>query len=223
MKASDKPGENRSTGGPHPSLRGEALPTPEPTSTAKSVSWLRLQTAFPPSRFSRPVAWGICSRQGPRKNKLDNMTPSFWRLARRERGAYPGSVTSEQRRQPPEEPVRLSKLFLRGPLQWRYRPGFSPGSLMMTAFKANPRSPLAKTCAPFMTQIKLWQEKSAWRGGAPGLTSERGGDGFVRRSKRHKPAGKVLVRPRINRRIRARPSGVVFIFLFFSRIILDYP
>jgi hypothetical protein len=36
------------------------------------------------------------------------MTQEFWRLARRERGAYPhGSVTSEQRRQPAKEPVSL--------------------------------------------------------------------------------------------------------------------
>jgi hypothetical protein len=37
------------------------------------------------------------------------MTPGFWRLARRERGAYPTrSVTSEQRRQPPKSVLRKS-------------------------------------------------------------------------------------------------------------------
>jgi len=50
------------------------------------------------------------------QNNLDNMTPGFWRLARREQGPYPGSVTSEQRRQPPKEPVRLFKLFCIGGL-----------------------------------------------------------------------------------------------------------
>jgi hypothetical protein len=40
------------------------------------------------------------------------MAQEFWRLARREQGAYPQrSVTSEQRRQPPKEPARMLKLF----------------------------------------------------------------------------------------------------------------
>src|ERR1019366_6007473 len=56
------------------------------------------------------------------QKNLDNMTPGFWRLARRERGAYPGSVTSEQRRQPPKEPVRLFKLFCIGDLILWLRP-----------------------------------------------------------------------------------------------------
>jgi hypothetical protein len=41
------------------------------------------------------------------------MAQGFWRLARRERGAYPqGTVTSEQRRQLPKEPARLTPLFI---------------------------------------------------------------------------------------------------------------
>ena len=50
-------------------------------------------------------------------NKGRKMTQGFWGLARRERGAYPqGSVTSEQRRQPPKKPVRLLPLFITGSL-----------------------------------------------------------------------------------------------------------
>jgi iron complex outermembrane receptor protein len=45
------------------------------------------------------------------------MAQKFWRLARRERGAYPqGSVTSEPRRQPPKEPASMLKLFFRDAL-----------------------------------------------------------------------------------------------------------
>jgi hypothetical protein len=45
------------------------------------------------------------------------MTPGFWRLARRPRGAYPhGYVTSGQRGQRSKDQVRLERLFLGGPL-----------------------------------------------------------------------------------------------------------
>jgi hypothetical protein len=48
------------------------------------------------------------------------MTPGFWRLARRERGAYPRSVTGEQRRQPAKDQLRLQRVF---------RDGSSPGKM----------------------------------------------------------------------------------------------
>jgi hypothetical protein len=80
------------------------------------------------------------------KNKLNNMTPGFWRLARRERGAYPhGSVTSEQRRQPPKEQVRLFKLFCGGSLARSFRPRATPPLAplallaLLAIFVQNPR------------------------------------------------------------------------------------
>jgi hypothetical protein len=44
----------------------------------------------------------------PSRNNIYKTTQEFWRLARRERGAYPNeSVTSEQRCQPAKEQVSL--------------------------------------------------------------------------------------------------------------------
>ena len=53
----------------------------------------------------------IAAARWPSRNKIYKMTPGFWRLARRERGAYPQrSGTSEQRRQRPKRPANLSQL-----------------------------------------------------------------------------------------------------------------
>jgi|GEM_PF-2719034 len=63
--------------------------------------------ALPPHRVSL---------RGRQEITFTNMTPGFWRLARRPRGAYPhGYVTSGQRGQRSKDQVRLERLFLGGP------------------------------------------------------------------------------------------------------------
>ncbi len=60
--------------------------------------------------------WSCLCVRGRQEIRFTNMTPGFWPLARRERGAYPQvSVTSEQRSQRPKDQVRLERLFLDGP------------------------------------------------------------------------------------------------------------
>gem|GEM_PF-5525488 len=72
------------------------------------------------TRADRKIRPGLFMRlRGRQEITFTNMTPGFWRLARRPRGAYPSrpvGITSGQRGQRSKDQVRLERLFLGGPL-----------------------------------------------------------------------------------------------------------